>query len=123
TSIGRTLAPSILIDWIIYPEHHKPDSLHDAKFRRAWFFVWLALLGSSLAGAIYGVLPETSRREPLTLQSCLSALIGDLEGSTRQETDRMQSILRKVLLEKLTAEQAVQSIPLSKVGRLGLWFR
>jgi hypothetical protein len=50
-------------------------------------------------------------------------LIESVEGQNAEETKRMHTVLKKVLLEEVKVRHALDNVPLTPVERQALWFR
>jgi hypothetical protein len=112
-----------LEDWVVYLSDKDFDSLSRARWRSDWRKIWLALLVFSLIGAVYGAIPEPKEEKPFTSQVCIEFLILSIEGSTKEETKRMQSLLQKVLLKRVPAANALESLSLPRQQSRALWFK
>jgi hypothetical protein len=122
TTNGGTVIPS---DWRVYLSDQAFDSKGRARWRNIAFGFSVVFLFLSLAGLISEGL-EKWKDEPATSfthERCLIELIMSTEGGSQQETEWMQSILRKVLLQTISVGDALAPIPLAKDAKLVLWFR
>jgi hypothetical protein len=120
-SNGNNMAVS---DWRVYLS----DQAFDSKQRATWRKVAFVLAGICLALALFGGgLEARSRfkdeRTGFSYEQCLKQLICTIEGKTPQQTEWMQSILTKVLLQGIKAKDAITPLPLKDYLKQGLWFK
>ena len=113
-----------LSDWQVYLSDQAFDSKNRATWRKIAFglsigFLVLAVLG----GALEAKASLKDEGVTFTYERCLEQLIKGIEGKTPQETKWMQSILTKVLLQRILAEDAIAPLPLKEYQKHSLWFK
>lgn len=116
-----SLTPS---DWRVFLSDKDYDSRDRANWRRTLFRVSLVLLGLALVGGLlegYSRLKEES--PPFTSQRCVQELIETTGGATGQETEWIQAVLTKVLLEGVPVTDALAPLPLKDLEKKVLWFK
>lgn len=119
---GASNAPS---DWRVYLSDQTFDSKDRARWRTTAFALSVVFFFLFLAGGTLEAVAKL-KDEPtssFTHERCLIELIMSTEGSSSQETQWMQSILRKVLLQTVSVADALAPIPLKKNAKLVLWFK
>ena len=109
-----------LLDWRVYLKDKESDSLSKASWRNTWFWVSIGLLGLSIIGGIYGIMPE--RPEPFSPQGCIEQIIDNIEGSSPRETKKMRVALQKVAIEGANVNEALEALGLKGVEKLKFWF-
>jgi hypothetical protein len=113
-----------VVDWTVYVTNDAYDSLARSKRRTIWRWICVFLLFIGLASAAHEALAKSeTTAAPFTAQDCVVILIASVEGRNGEETKRMQTVLRKVLLEEVKVRYAIDTIPLSPIERQALWFR
>lgn len=112
-------------DWKVYLSDQAFDSKDRARWRKIAFAASLVLLGIALiAGAFEAHAKLKPESVTFTHERCLEELIKSTEGSTKKETKWMQQILTKVLLQGITASDAVAPLPLkTSVQKRAIWFK
>ena len=60
---------------------------------------------------------------PFTHERCLEQLIKSIEGTTAKETTQLQSILTKVLIQRISASDAIAPLELKPYQKHQLWFK
>jgi hypothetical protein len=114
----RSLPEAVIEDWEIYTANGKSDSRAREIWRRVWFVISLLLLGGIVAGVF---LKEDAPARPApTPELFLAMAIEGMEGSSVEETEKLQSLLKEVVLEGARAEDALAAIA---GGNRILWFK
>lgn len=114
----------VIADWYVNPSDKSYDSQSRAKWRRWFFRISAGLLGISLIYSFFAAFGEPkSESKAFGRQACIEGMIVRMEGADEKETEWMQGLLTKVLIEDATAESAVVSVPLPRVLQLKLWFK
>jgi hypothetical protein len=114
----RSLPGAVVEDWEIYTASGKRDSRGRENWRRAWFVISLFLLGGIVAGAF---LKEDAPPRPApTPELFLAMAIEGMEGSSAEETKKLQWLLKEIVLEGARAEDALATIA---GGKRTLWFK
>jgi len=112
-----------LHDWRVFINDKQPDSQSDAKRRKQVFIVAIVCLALSIIGGILEAWDRIqTKTAPITAQGCIEALIQNVTGTDKLETERMRTILTNVLIKGMKAADALRSIPLTPIERQALWF-
>lgn len=119
-SNGHNMAVS---DWRVYLS----DQAFDSKQRATWRRIVFVIAGICLLLALFGGGLEARSRfkdecTAFSYEQCLKQLICTIEGKTPQQTEWMRSILTKVLLQGIKAEDAITPLPLKDYLKHRLWF-
>jgi hypothetical protein len=112
-------------DWYIFPNNKDFDSQHRAKWRHLWFWISLVSLIIACVGvAVERLSKEPSKPESFSPQRWVEQVIGSIDGKDAEESERMRWVLKKVLIERTPAEDAVAALPFKKPReQLSLWFK
>jgi hypothetical protein len=112
-----------LHDWHVDLSDKQPDSQSDAARRKKLFIVGLVCLALSVIGGILEVWDKIQTKStPITAQICIEALIQNVTGADKVETERMRAVLTLVLIKRIKVADALRTIPLTPVERQALWF-
>jgi hypothetical protein len=129
THAGPRVRPLELHDWIVHQEKGRHDSAGNARQRRAWTVLsWLALV-VSLVGVVFTASARAS--EPTAtpaelVRRIVGVTVDGVVGKDDAETKGIRSYLRQVVLEGITAAEAMNAlkIPLTPTYvRLGFHAR
>ncbi len=113
-----------LSDWRVYLSDQAFDSKDRATWRRIAFVLSIVcLVLAVLGGALEAKASLKDEGVTFTYEHCLEQLIKSIESTTAQETKWMQSILTKVLLQRIPAKDAIAPLPLKDYQKYQLWFR
>jgi hypothetical protein len=119
----NTAAPEVL-DWYIYPSNKSFDSRERTRWRRLWFWISVACFVLSFAGLVLeGVDKYGAKSEPFSPQLLLHKLISNIKGEDDEESQRIQSLLEKVLLEGWTVQDALAPLKLSPKEQKIFWIK
>ena len=113
----RSLPGAVINDWEVYIAGGKSDSRARENWRRMWFVISLLLLGGIAAGAF--LKEEAQARPAPTPELFIAMAIEGMEGSSQEETRKLQSLLKEVVLEGARAEDALTATG----GGKRLWFK
>lgn len=111
-------------DWYIFPNNKDFDSQHRAKWRHFWF--WISLGSLVIAGiglAAERLSKESGKPDSFSPQRWVEQLIESIDGKDAEESERMRRVLRKVLIERTPAKDAIAALPLKKREQFSLWFK
>jgi len=118
---GSNLA---LNDWRVYLSDQGFDSKDRASRRRTIFIVAIMCLLLAILGAALEAKDKLKDDSvAFTHERCLEQLIKNIEGTTAKETTQMQSILTKVLLQRISADDAIAPLALKQYQKHQLWFK
>jgi len=118
---GSNLA---LNDWRLHLSDQGFDSKDRAAWRRTAFMVAVVCLIFAIIGGILEAKDKLKDGSVVfTYERCLEQLIKSIEGTSAKESAQMQSILTKVLLQRILAEDAIAALPLKPYQKHQLWFR
>lgn len=118
---GSNLA---LNDWRVYLSDQGFDSKDRATWRRRAFRVALVCLLFAIIGGILEAKDKLKDGSAaFTHERCLEQLIKSIEGTNEKESAQMQSILTKVLLQRISAADAIAPLPLKQYQKHRLWFK
>ena len=117
-----------LNDWRVYLSDQGFDSRDRAAWRRAAFIVTSVCVLLALVG---GALEAKDRLEAkakddsvvFTRDRLMEQLINDIEGDTATQTTQLKSILTKVLIRRIPAEDAIAPLELTPVTKSQLLLR
>ncbi|HEY3130683.1 MAG TPA: hypothetical protein VGL91_14600 [Acidobacteriota bacterium] len=121
----KSLSSLTVNDWYVFPSNKNFDSSDRAKWRKTWFHVSIVLLLLSLIGAIFEAVEKVRKKEtdePFTPQLCMQLLIHAMEGRNPEESERIRSLLEKVLMQGVPLTDALAPVPLNAVQKQQLWF-
>jgi len=105
-------------DWEIHTASGKHDSRTREIWRRTWFGLSLVLLAGIVAGTF--LKKEAPPRLAPTPERFIAMAIEGMEGSSDEETEKLQTLLKEVVLEGARAEDALVAVA---GGNLVLWFK
>lgn len=105
-------------DWEVHTASGKDDSKTREIWRRVWFGISLLLLLSVLAGAF--VKEDKPPRPAPTPELFIAMAIEGIEGASAQETEKLQALLKDVVLEGARAEDALAA---AAGGNRRMWFK
>ncbi len=109
-------------DWYVYSSNKNFDSAQRTRWRTILYRMSLVFLGLSLtSGFLEGVEKYRKKREPFSPEHCVKSLIGGVEGTNETETDQMQAILEKVLIEGSTVQDALSPLRLTPIQGKIFW--
>jgi hypothetical protein len=111
---------AVIEDWRIHTASGKHDSKARNIWRRIWFFFSILLLVGVLIGAF--LKEEAPARPAPTPELFISMAIEGIEGSSPEETEKLQTLLKEVVLEGARAEDALTTVTGSN-REFGLWFK
>jgi hypothetical protein len=113
-----------LKDWRVYLSDQGFDSKDRALWRRTAFIVTIGCLLLAIVGAVLEARDKLKDDSvAFTHERCLEQLIKSVEGTTPKETTQLQSILTKVLLQRISAMDAIAPLALKQYQKHQLWFR
>lgn len=106
-----TSAPSSAIgDWYVYLANKTYDSRERAKWRKTLFRISIVLfifgLIATTIEAVEKARGKEEPREPFSAEYCLKQLIKRVEGADVKQTQQMQTLLQKVLIEGVDLRDA-----------------
>jgi hypothetical protein len=106
-----TSAPSSEIgDWHVYLANKTYDSRERAKWRKTLFRISIVLfifgLIATTIEAVENARGKEEPREPFSAEYCLKQLIKRVEGVDANQTQQMQTLLQKVLIEGVDLRDA-----------------
>lgn len=112
-------------DWSVFLSDKDSDSQSRAKWRRNLFIGSVILLSLGLSGGVLEVHSKLQKEAPAPFipQRAIQELIESTEGSSRQETKRKQQVLTKVLILRVPAKHALDTLPISYAEQRQLWFK
>lgn len=116
-------SPEVL-DWHFYPSNKSFDSQDRARWRRVLFWASLGLFVLSFAGLVLeGVDKYGAKPEPVSPPLLLQKLILNVKGRDDKESQRMRTLLEKVLLEGSTVQEALAPLKLSPKEQRIFWIK
>src|SRR5215213_9144171 len=113
----ESMQGAVIEDW----EIHTASGKHDSKTRDLWRRAWSVLSLVLLIGIVVGIfLKENPPRPAPTPELFIAMAIEGMEGSSAEETEKLQTLLKEVVLEGARAEDALGALA---GGNRGLWFK
>lgn len=114
-----------LNDWRVYLSDKDFDSRDRTKGRTiAFYFSALCLLLGLVGAGLEAYAKYEGKASTFTYERYLEQLILSVEGKDAQETEWMQSILKKVSLQGVSAEDAIAPLPLKEeYQKQRIWFK
>lgn len=107
---GSSAASSVIGDWYVYLSNKTYDSQERTKWRKRIFWISIVLLSFGLIAttieAVEKARVKEEPREPFSAEYCLKQLIKRVEGADADQTQQMQTLLQKVLIEGVDLRDA-----------------
>jgi hypothetical protein len=123
TPKGNLLPVLAVSDWRVNLSDKDYDSASRAWWRKILLRIAVVCFFLSLIGlALSAWMKEPEKKLVLTAQSCIEALIDRTSGNSDKESEWMRIILRGVLLEQKSADDAMKPVPLGYPKNKQLWF-
>jgi hypothetical protein len=123
SSQDGTSAPSLAIgDWYVYLANKTYDSRQRSKWRKTLFQISIILfifgLIATTIEAVEKARGKEGPREPFSAEYCLKQLIKRVEGADAKQSEQMQTLLQKVLIEGSDLRDAVAPWQMSPSRKL-----
>lgn len=113
-----------LNDWRVYLSDKDFDSKDRATWRTiAFYFAAVCLVLGLVGTGLEAYAKYEGKGSTFTHERYLEQLILSVEGNDPRETEWMQSILKKVSLHGVSAEDAIAPLPLKEYQKQGIWFK
>ncbi len=93
-------------DWTVFPSTQAPDSLQFAARRHLWTMISWVLLSIAALGVALTALKKDAG-EAVTARTLVGAIVNDIVGETKTETNKLRAFMKKVVLEEVPADQAL----------------
>jgi hypothetical protein len=110
---GRTSGKPEVKFWTVYPSVGQYDSKERQSRRRKWFWLSLLLLAGLILGSAYNAymaVSPNSGQTPYGEKACIAELITRVQGCNADETERVKSFLRRVILEGSGVDETLQHL-------------
>lgn len=109
-------ASARLTDWTVFTAEQGSDSRSKSIRRRIWHWAFMSLIALSVAGAVLATGGEPAA--PINAHRCATAIIASLSAEKNVKT-----FLTRVLIERWSAEEALQSLKIRGRDRATFVFK